>query len=165
MELSIRREKKLISGLERNLAAYHQSLELLEQMERKQKGKSSADAMEEEETQKPRPSLPNARFLPPDEVPQYLVQEYGSKLAHLFVHVKHLCEDEENRIIIFSQWDRMLGQISTHFPRPSRIAFDYCLLKQSDSLLEENGIATVSCRGMFLCCAPPCIRLTPHARR
>lgn len=117
MELNIRRERKEISQLEKALGGYKQSLELLEQIS--QKRGASSDAMVEEkqdELPKSLANVPNARFMSSEEVEEDLIKKHGSKMAHLFVYVKQLCENEENRIIVFSQWDRMLGLVGTHRP-------------------------------------------------
>lgn len=136
MELTIRREGKAITKLEKDLVAYRKSLDVLKQMNRKQgsaaAASTSTDAMDEEQrdeaADKQVSAVPNARFMSSDEVDESLVQRYGSKMAHLFVYVKDLVEnDDNNRIIVFSQWDKMLGHVS--------------------EILEDNGIATVSCRG------------------
>jgi len=66
--------------------------------------------------------------LPSEEI----VAIQGSKMAHLLVFVSQLCEDKENRIIIFSQWTRLLSQIG--------------------NLLEEHGVSTIFCRGMARHC-------------
>ncbi|ELR18889.1 uncharacterized protein ACA1_037430 [Acanthamoeba castellanii str. Neff] len=136
MELTIRREGKAITKLEKDLVAYRKSLDVLAQMNRKQgstaAASTSSDAMDEEQrdaaADKQVSAVPNARFMSSDEVDESLVQRYGSKMAHLFVYVKELVEnDDSNRVIIFSQWDKMLGHVG--------------------EILEDNGIATVSCRG------------------
>ncbi len=123
MELTIRREGKAITKLEKDLVAYRKSLDVLKQMNRKQGSAASAststDAMDEEQrdaaADKQVSAVPNARFMSSDEVDESLVQRYGSKMAHLFVYVKGLVEnDDNNRIIVFSQWDKMLGHVSTH---------------------------------------------------
>jgi hypothetical protein len=126
MELTIRREGKAITKLEKDLVAYRKSLDVLAQMNRKQgstaAASTSTDAMDEEQrdaaADKQVSAVPNARFMSSDEVDESLVQRYGSKMAHLFVYVKELVEnDDSNRVIIFSQWDKMLGHVGTHTAR------------------------------------------------
>lgn len=150
MELSIRREKKLIQSLEKNLEAFGKSYALLVQMDKETEESSTENMEEQNATFKQALSIPNARFMSSDEVDEDLIQQYGSKTAHLFVYVKQLYEEEENRIIIFSQWDRMLGVISA-FYRTYRYemngkGFSHAACS-SGNLLEENDIPTVSCRG------------------
>ncbi len=41
------------------------------------------------------------------------IDEYGSKMAHMLVYLQELCASEDNRVIIFSQWNRMLETIGT----------------------------------------------------
>ena len=41
-----------------------------------------------------------------------LIDKYGTKMAHLVTFLKDLREtDASGRVIIFSQWDKMLHQI------------------------------------------------------
>jgi SNF2 family DNA or RNA helicase len=41
-----------------------------------------------------------------------LIQKYGAKLGKLISLIRHITSDENNRIIVFSQWDNMLSLIS-----------------------------------------------------
>lgn len=56
-----------------------------------------------------------------------LVSKYGTKMGKLIGICRKLFNNPENRIIIFSQWDKMLNLIS--------------------NTLKENDINTVSCKG------------------
>jgi len=51
-----------------------------------------------------------------------LIEKHGTKMAHLVVYVRQLFEKEDNKVIIFSQWDFMLhriGQTLTHEGLPN----------------------------------------------
>ncbi len=60
-----------------------------------------------------------------------LIQKYGSKLGKLVSIVRKLVIDENNKIIIFSQWDRMLDLIG--------------------STLKENGVSNSEVKGNVYC--------------
>eukprot|EP00026_Physarum_polycephalum_P001413 Phypoly_transcript_01414.p1 GENE.Phypoly_transcript_01414~~Phypoly_transcript_01414.p1 ORF type:complete len:862 (+),score=183.93 Phypoly_transcript_01414:614-3199(+) len=59
---------------------------------------------------------------------QTMISKYGTKMAHLMQYLLNLFEtDDSARVIIFSQWDKMLHEIGT--------------------TLTENGISNVYCKG------------------
>jgi SNF2 family DNA or RNA helicase len=47
-----------------------------------------------------------------EDVKNPLIQKYGAKLGKLISLIRHITSDENNRIIVFSQWDNMLSLIS-----------------------------------------------------
>ena len=59
-----------------------------------------------------------------------LIQKYGSKLGKLISLARKLVIDEDNKLIIFSQWDRMLSLIG--------------------SALKENGVSNSVIQGLSL---------------
>jgi hypothetical protein len=89
-----------------------------------------------------------------------LVQKYGTKMAHLIKLLGDLLKKKDNRIIIFSQWDGMLHQVTT--PHPLSFLFLFCKIlfvkKQKNRFLnkinskvgdtlKDNGINNVYVRG------------------
>ena len=64
-----------------------------------------------------------------------MVAVHGSKMPHLLLFVQQLCEDDDSRIIIFSQWTRLLLLIG--------------------NLLEDHGVRTIFCRGTVSPPTPP----------
>jgi SNF2 family DNA or RNA helicase len=47
-----------------------------------------------------------------EDIKNPLIQKYGAKLGKLISLIRHITSDENNRIIVFSQWDNMLSLIS-----------------------------------------------------
>jgi SNF2 family DNA or RNA helicase len=70
---------------------------------------------------------------------------HGSKIPHLLLYVQQLCEDDNSRIIIFSQWTRLLMLIG--------------------NLLEEHGVRTLFCRGTAAHSSPTFPNLGPTLQR
>jgi SNF2 family DNA or RNA helicase len=56
-----------------------------------------------------------------------LIYKYGTKIAKLIKLTKHILTDKKNRIIIFSQWDKLLTMIG--------------------SVLKSNGVDNIFCKG------------------
>lgn len=47
----------------------------------------------------------------PRQTLEELIEAYGSKMAHLIHYIRKVCEQPDTRIIIFSQWERMLQKV------------------------------------------------------
>ena len=66
-------------------------------------------------------------FPPLFHVPLTCFSPFCSKMAHLIYYLRDLCKNPDARVIIFSQWDRMLRRVA--------------------DTLQENGINNVCCKG------------------
>ncbi|ELR15494.1 SNF2 domain containing protein [Acanthamoeba castellanii str. Neff] len=133
---SIRKEKKEISSLEASLEMYEKSLAHLEEVNAKYdivkqgkkmaKGKPFDSKLEKEDQKEGLAILEAATNALPSAI-EDMVAVHGSKMPHLLLFVQQLCEDDDSRIIIFSQWTRLLLLIG--------------------NLLEDHGVRTIFCRG------------------
>jgi len=72
-----------------------------------------------------------------------MIEANGSKMAHLILYASNLLESPDTRIIIFSQWSRLLHRISKLFHSTSFIGNNNI----ADDVLEENDIRAKFCRG------------------
>lgn len=59
-----------------------------------------------------------------------LVESYGAKMAHLIYYIRKICKKPQTRIIIFSQWDRLLhrvGETLEYVLFPPLLSLSRCL--------------------------------------
>jgi len=63
-----------------------------------------------------------------------LIESYGCKMANLIHYIRKICKKPETRIIIFSQWDKMLHRVGETLEyAPPTFPFHICYLKLTPS--------------------------------